>query len=648
MKRPIEIEDLFHFINVREIEFSPDGEQVYFCREQASTSENKNIPSLWRVSKAGENLTQIAQKDAHHLALHPTAPWSVYLSASEKPPQLLLIPTYGETVQPICAFPHGVISACWSPDGQRLAVLAPIALEDQGQANWFERTPEIPKQPEPLIINRLPYRFGTRFGLHPHQVFVLEFDANSGAFSHPKAVTPTGIHVSGVYWLASGDLLVRAIESEHDILDWMNFRLGKLAGQGEPNLQWLTAPDESVLAVAVTQDGKKWVYQYLPSADMIGRVCQCRMILPEKTLELTLPRNLVDWNWSPDGSKLYLCTHDEGHTPLYVVDESGEFLFCDGLHGYQVEQLAVNNLAQIAFSARTVACGGADVYLWENGQIHALTDLHSGLLSQIQVAETQELKFATPDGNVVQGWLILPPAWQSKQDLPLVTFIHGGPHSMWSPASPAVWHDWQVHAAHGYVVFVCNPRGSDGYGEAWMQAIRANWGTPAMTDILAGIDWVCANMPIDRTRLYLSGGSYGGYLTTWILAHDSRFRAAVAQRGVYNLLSFYGTTDIPNFVEQSFDVKGLGAADILWRNSPLAYAEQIHTPLLIKHAENDFRVPIEQAEQLFSHLHRLGRDVCFHRYPRDGHELSRSGEPNHRLHRLQALLAWWEQYGANQ
>ncbi|HUN24002.1 MAG TPA: S9 family peptidase [Anaerolineales bacterium] len=648
MKRPIEIEDLFQFSSIKGIAFSADGKQIYFCQEQPNKQENKTIPSLWCVNQTGTGLSRFAQNGTHQLALHPSDLWAVYVSTSEKPPQLFLTPTHSESAQLVCTFPHGVISARWSPDGQRLAVLAPIAPADQGLADWFERQPTLPLLPEPLVINHLPYRFGTHFGSYPRQVFVLEFDSSRGEFSRPKAVTPVGIHVSQVHWLADGDLLVRAIESEHDILDWINFRLGRLAGQGVPNLQWLTPADESVFDVVVTQDGTKWAYQYLPSTDVIGRVCKCRMVLPDKTCEVNLTRNIVSWSWSPDSRRLYLCTHDQGGTPLNFLDETGEMVFCDGLHGYQVERLTVNAQSQIALVARTVACGGADAYLWENGQIHALTDLHSAFAAQVQVAETQELNFSTPDGNVVQGWLILPPEWQSKTDLPLVTFIHGGPHAMWAPANQAVWHDWQVHTAKGYVVFVCNPRGSDGYGEAWMQAIRANWGKPAMTDVLAGIDWVCANLPIDRTRLYLSGGSYGGYLTTWILAHDARFCAAVTQRGVYNLVSFYGTTDIPQFVEQSFDVQGLAHADFLWACSPLAYVEQIHTPLLIKHAENDFRVPIEQAEQLFCHLHRLGREVLFHRYPRDGHELSRSGEPKNQIHRLQSLLGWWENHAGHE
>jgi dipeptidyl aminopeptidase/acylaminoacyl peptidase len=149
---------------------------------------------------------------------------------------------------------------------------------------------------------------------------------------------------------------------------------------------------------------------------------------------------------------------------------------------------------------------------------------------------------------------------------------------------------------------------------------------------------------VDKNRMAVTGGSYGGYMTAWIVGHTDRFACALAARGVYNLLSFYGTSDIPLLISEEFDVEPWEDHELLWKWSPLAYANQIKTPLLIKHGENDFRVPIEQAEQFYALARRSGAPVEFIRYPRDGHELSRSGEPEHRLSRLNVMIDWFDKY----
>jgi dipeptidyl aminopeptidase/acylaminoacyl peptidase len=207
-----------------------------------------------------------------------------------------------------------------------------------------------------------------------------------------------------------------------------------------------------------------------------------------------------------------------------------------------------------------------------------------------------------------------------------------------------VWHEFQVLAGHGYVVFFCNPRGSNGYGQAFKDASHGCWGEADADDILTGVNGIVQRGYIDENRLAITGGSYGGYMTAWIIGHDKRFSAAVSQRGVYNLSSFYGVTDIPRFVEAEFDVAPWADVETLWKYSPIAYVEQIETPLLILHSDLDFRVPVSDGEQLFAALKRLKREVAFLRYPREGHELSRSGEPAHRIDRIKRIVDWFDRY----
>jgi dipeptidyl aminopeptidase/acylaminoacyl peptidase len=201
----------------------------------------------------------------------------------------------------------------------------------------------------------------------------------------------------------------------------------------------------------------------------------------------------------------------------------------------------------------------------------------------------------------------------------------------------------QVNAARGYITFFCNPRGSDGYGAAWRDGVRGAW-SAAADDILAGMELLIARGHVDTTRIAVAGGSYGGYMTAWLIAHQQRFACAVAARGVYDLISFHGTSDAHELIEFEFDGFPWQQHDLQWQQSPLAHAHQIVTPLLLLHAELDWRVPISQAEQLFSNLRRRRIPVELVRYPREGHELTRAGEPEHRADHMRRTLEWFDRY----
>jgi dipeptidyl aminopeptidase/acylaminoacyl peptidase len=226
----------------------------------------------------------------------------------------------------------------------------------------------------------------------------------------------------------------------------------------------------------------------------------------------------------------------------------------------------------------------------------------------------------------------------------MVVEVHGGPQVMWAPAGITMWHELNVMAGAGYVTFFCNPRGSDGYGAAFARGLLNDWGA-SMPDIMAGVERVIAKGAIDEKRICLTGGSYGGWATAWMIGHTDRFAAAAALRGVYHLTSFDGTSDAIELVRDAFGVFPWEDAAKVWQQSPLAYVKSMRTPLLILHADHDYRAPIPDSEQLFAALKRLGRRAQFVRYPREGHEQTRSGEPKHRVDSMQRILDWFEKYG---
>jgi dipeptidyl aminopeptidase/acylaminoacyl peptidase len=270
-----------------------------------------------------------------------------------------------------------------------------------------------------------------------------------------------------------------------------------------------------------------------------------------------------------------------------------------------------------------------------------LTKFNERFLSKRALSMPEEVWLDRPDGLKVQGWIMLPHGYKKGKTYPWVVEVHGGPHIMWGFS---FWHEFQSMCGKGYGVYFSNPRGSDGYGGDFKKAIHLSWGKDDSLDILAGADLVVERGLADPKKLYLTGGSFGGFMTAWLVTHDNRFKAAVAQRGVYNFISMYGASDANTLVEWEFDTLPWENTQLLWDHSPLKYVQNVTTPVMIIHAEQDYRVGISQAEEFYVALRRLGKEAEIVRYPREGHELSRSGEPKHRVDRINRIIEWFDRH----
>jgi dipeptidyl aminopeptidase/acylaminoacyl peptidase len=234
-------------------------------------------------------------------------------------------------------------------------------------------------------------------------------------------------------------------------------------------------------------------------------------------------------------------------------------------------------------------------------------------------------------------WALVPPG---EESVPVLLNIHGGPASQYGWG---FFDEFQVFAAAGYAVVACNPRGSTGRGLSHARAVVGDgWGVVDVEDVTNVIeDALRRNSRLDADRLGVMGGSYGGFLTAWLIAKDHRYKSAVVERALLSFTSFAGTSDIGGMFPKIYaGVDLVDGPEVLWEKSPLSIAHQIETPTLILHSENDFRCPIEQAEQLFMILKRQGVDAELLRFPGEGHELSRSGKPKHRQERFEAIIEW--------
>ena len=272
-----------------------------------------------------------------------------------------------------------------------------------------------------------------------------------------------------------------------------------------------------------------------------------------------------------------------------------------------------------------------------------LTDLNRAWRDEVALARPEAFSFER-EGFAIDGWIMKPSGWEEGRRYASLLNIHGGPHAQYGYG---FFDEFQVYAGAGYAVVYTNPRGSQGYGEAFTRAVIADWGGGDVADVLAGLDEALRRAEwMDPERLGVMGGSYGGFMASWIVGHSNRFKAACSERAVNSQPSMFGTSDIGHL----FNAIELGGV-LPWKDmgrylerSPLTYAENINTPLLIIHSEDDLRCPMEQAEQLFVALKKLRREVRFVRFPGENHEMSRSGRPRHRLERFRHILEWFAQY----
>jgi dipeptidyl aminopeptidase/acylaminoacyl peptidase len=363
-------------------------------------------------------------------------------------------------------------------------------------------------------------------------------------------------------------------------------------------------------------------------------------------LTFNFDRSVSGYLWSSDGKFVYFNAPDQGAFPLFrisIKDKVVEKLI-GGPRGVQDYDLVGNRIVY----ALTEVRNPIELYLTdENGEnAEPLTSFNADWVKRKKVVFPEEKWLTRPDGFKVQYWVMEPANRKPGKRYPLVLEIHGGPSAMWGPGEFTMWHEFQLLTNRDYGIVYCNPRGSGGYGFEFKKANYRNWGKGPASDILAvcseaaKLDWV------DPEQQVVTGGSYAGYMTAWIVSQDHRFKAAVAQRGVYELTVFLGEGRawrlVPNhYGGYPWDEE---ARKFMDANSPQTFVENIKTPLLIIHSDEDHRTGIIQSELLYKSLKILNRPVEYVRYPSEGHELSRSGNPMRRMDRLNRIFEFFERF----
>ncbi len=350
--------------------------------------------------------------------------------------------------------------------------------------------------------------------------------------------------------------------------------------------------------------------------------------------------------WSKDGKRIFFLSSDTGTTNLFYVPAKGgkpTRIFRGKCHikGYSVNgstkkaALVYSDLKQ---PGQLVTC--PTIYGGEK-KVTIHTSYNNLLKSEITLSKTKEVKIKSFDGTDIQGWIVYPPNFNPNKKYPSILEIHGGPRVQYAFT---FFHEMHYLASKGFVVLYTNPRGGAGRGKTWAESIRAGWGELDYKDCMAAADYLEKQKFINPKKMGVTGGSYGGYMTNWIIGHTNRFKAAVTQRSVVDLKSFFGSSDIGWSLKDEFDGTPWSNPENYEKCSPITYFKNVKTPVLIIHSESDLRCNIEQAEQMFIMLKYLNKKVEMVRFPEEPHGLSRHGRPDRRIARLEWLNKWFKKY----
>ena len=678
MMKPITEESLYDLVTLEDVRLSPDGNRVAFVRQSVDRGGNTYIRNIWMKEVRSDAPAQPFTSGKKDMAPCWTTDGARlgFISSRDGEAKLYAMPVAGGEAHVIASHANGIRAFEWSPDGSRVAFTALARADERAKEDAQAAQPESDDEPakdawqlkrdkeqrdheeeqrfDPHVLRHYPYRTGTEYmrdrWLH---VYVADAPADFGepVKTKPRRLTDGDLNFEQPKWSPDGQALYTAVtrDPESGMLEFYTdiVRLSAPPGDVNREIARLTSAGHTAFAPDVSPDGE-WIVFLRVNEDQSLYRNNTLALMPAgggDIVDLTgsLDRSVGQWRWAKDSAHIYFTLAADGAVNLYrvhIADGAIEQL-TDATQ--EVTSFDVSADGRVAFAASTPGDPSA-LYLRESdGTVRLLYQPNAAFLAEHEACLAEEIRYES-EGYEIQGWMITPPGFDPSQRYPLAVEIHGGPAAMWSASTRSMWHEWQLLAQRGYVVFFCNPRGADGYGEAFLSGNHRDWGDGPMRDILKGVDALVARGFVDPQRLVVTGGSYGGYMTAWIIGHDHRFAAAVAQRGVYNLISMRGTCDIAYFTDWHFAVTPFDDAEFLWRQSPLAYAPQMQTPLLLEHSELDFRVPIEQAEQLFQALKYLKKPVELVRWPREGHELSRSGEPKHRVERLRRIVEWFERY----
>ncbi len=650
VKRRITMEDLYQMRWVSDPQVSPDGTQVaYVVKEVDQNDKNKYCSRIFVVAAAGGQPVQYTNgpKNDANPRWSPDGKYLAFTSNRAENNQIWVMATCGGEARQVTSGKTSAGTPVWSPDGSKIAFVSKVASSTEASKE---------EQSDVKVITRLHYKQnGEGFlGDKRSQIFVV--DVASGK---QQQVTSGDFDCGSPTWSPCSQYLAfssnRTEDSDYNnqtdvwVVEADGGELRKLSPGTGPagNPSW--SPDGKLIA-------------YLGHEREYGSATLARIMVAnvdtQEVRNLTADFDRTPGNacgsdmvgspdpglvWSADGKNIYFLATDGASTKLFSTDVQTAQV-CPVFEPGEQVVYGMSYSKQSDSFALTITSPGkiGDVYSYKAGDApKQLTEVNKDLLGQIELSMPEQFSVVS-DGMDVECWVIKPIGFKAGVKYPAVIEIHGGPHVAYGNT---FMHEFQLLAAAGYAVIYTNPPGSQGYGQEFVSKTHHDWGGADYRAIMAAVDAACQFDFIDQDRLGVTGGSYGGYMTNWMIGHTDLFKAAVTQRSTCNRYSQFGTSDVGFFNgEYEFMGNPWENPEFYLERSPITYVKNVNTPLLLIHSEQDLRCPIEQAEQFYTALKWLRKEAVFVRFPDENHELSRSGKPKHRVERLKHILGWFKKY----
>jgi dipeptidyl aminopeptidase/acylaminoacyl peptidase len=684
-KRRLNARDLLNFTMVDDPQISPDGKQVAWVKTVVDAKNDGYQANLFITDIATGKTKQLANGTHPHWS--PDGRFIAYLAAGKKMqekevataesfwgklPQLHVISAKGGKARTLTDLAGGVMNPSWSPNSKELVFLtlvnpergleAVASTSDENLYEYFNR--------DVLVVNRVNWKSDSLglLGNYFSHIAKVAFNATSKTMPKPVLLTEGRSDFAAPRFSPDGKQLavVGNIHPDADrqrkkfiyVLDAKAKKptklkkLFELAEMRSNDLAW--SPDGKKIAVCGHNEAAKGHYglQELWIVSVPSGKAEC----VTKHLDVSLgdySRNQDMRRYGGDDGPRWSA---DSKSLLVLVNEAGTVhLASFSLQTKELERLTSGDKVIFAFSPdakheRTVVLitdntNPCDLFMLEHQSksLRQLTNVNEDLLNEIELTAPEKFQ-SHSSGVEVDGWVYPPLGLKPNKKSPVILYTGGGPGGM---RASVFCFEWQLYAALGYTVINCNARGNYGYGEAFSLATRGKWGDLDYEDNMAFLHDALEHYNyMDAKRLAVAGGSYGGYMATWIISRHQNFNAAVVDRCLYNRYSFNGTGDIGHLLDQiEFDKKlPWEATEQYLERSPAHYIQGAKTPTLVVHSEQDHRCPIDQGEQLYMSLKHLGVPTELVRFPNETHELSRSGRPWHRIFRLDRYQNWFERY----